>query len=71
MKISDLVIHIGASPRGFRLRLATEFGTRTYKDITGKVYPRATIIFIDGRYDWKDQWKVFNGWDKWTAGWPQ
>ena len=60
MKIGDLVVHIGASPRGYRARLVVDFGEKNH--FGERVASRATIIFVDGRYDWKDQWRVFHGW---------
>ena len=66
MKVGDLVVHIGASPRGYRARLVVDFGEKNHFKAMGRgehrVGSRATIIFVDGRYDWKDQWRVFNGW---------
>jgi len=66
MKIGDLVVHIGAKPNGFRARLVVDFGEKPSFVPVAHGKPRAdyraTIIFVDGRYDWKDQWRVFNGW---------
>ena len=66
MKVGDLVVHIGAKPSGYRVRLVIDFGEKNHIEPTGRagfrVDSRATIIFVDGRYDWKDQWRVFDGW---------
>ena len=52
MKPGDLVVHIGARPSGYRIRLvcAIEHGKE--------------IIFADGRRDLKGSWRVFDGWGK-------
>ena len=67
MKVGDLVVHIGAKPNGFRVRLAIAFGEENHFEPTGRGEhwrgSRATIIFVDGRHDWKDMWRVFNGWE--------
>ena len=55
MKIGDLVVHIGAKPNGYRIKLVCDIKPAD----TGS---REVILFIDGRHDWKDQWRVFNGW---------
>ena len=63
MKVGDLVVHIGAKPNGYRVRLVVDFGEKNHQTRTGG-WPtkRETVIFVDGRYDWKDQWRVFNNW---------
>ena len=70
MKVGDLVVHIGASPNGYRLRLVVAFGEKNHFEPIGhgehRVGSRTTIIFIDGRYDWKDQWRTFKGWEGWS-----
>ena len=63
MKIGDLVVHVGAKPNGYRARLVVDFGQTNHQDISGRIYLRDILFFVDGRYDWKDQWRVFNGWD--------
>ena len=64
MKPGDLVVHIGAKPNGYRARLVVAFSTRnTFNVLRGTPGERETVIFPDGRYDWKDQWRVFNGWE--------
>ncbi len=67
MKIGDLVVHIGAKPNGFRVRLVIDFDEEMHGGRRG-LEKRATVIFVDGRYDWKDMWRVFNGW-KGYEGW--
>jgi len=62
MKVGDLVVHIGAKPNGFRARLVVDFSKKNHQGRKGRIYLRETIAFVDGRYDWKDQWRVFNGW---------
>tara|TARA_B100001250_G_C19537018_1_gene673002 strand:+ start:232 stop:423 length:192 start_codon:yes stop_codon:yes gene_type:complete len=62
MKVGDLVVHIGAKPNGYRARLVIDFDQTNHKDIDGRIYLRDIIYFVNGRYDWKDQWRVFNGW---------
>jgi len=56
VKVGDLVVHIGAKPSGYRVKLVCDIKPDTRED------PREVIFFIDGRYDWKDQWRVFSGW---------
>ena len=65
MKLGDLVVHIGAKPNGYRVRLVVAFGEKNHQISSGRVLPRKTVIFVDGRYDWKDMWRVFHGWDGW------
>jgi hypothetical protein len=67
MEIGDLVVHIGAKPNGYRVKLVCDIKPDSrdpshppVSKIDGT--PREVIFFIDGRYDWKDQWRVFNGW---------
>ena len=62
MKVGDMVIHIGANPRKkFRPRLVVDFSKRNSFDVVADLnYDREIIIFPDGKYDWKDQWKVFD-----------
>ena len=62
MKVGDLIVHIGAKPNGYRVRLVVDFGEKNHQDTDCHIYPRETVIFVCGRYDWKDQWRVFNGW---------
>ena len=64
MKIGDLIVHIGAKPNGYRIRLACGFETNhQYGDREGKIIEsRELVVFVDGRKDWKDCWKVFKGW---------
>ena len=62
IKPGDLVVHIGAKPNGFRLRLVIAFGEKLHGGPLGPER-RETVIFVDGRYDWKDMWRVFNGWN--------
>lgn len=63
MKVGDLVVHIGAKPNGYRARLVVDFGKKNHQDIDGRIYLRDILFFVDGRYDWKDQWRTFHGWD--------
>ena len=59
MKAGDLIVHRGAKPNGYRVRLAVDFDEEW--DNTRRGY-RGIVFFVDGRYDWKDMWRVFNGW---------
>tara|TARA_Y100000034_G_C6774055_1_gene345482 strand:- start:191 stop:382 length:192 start_codon:yes stop_codon:yes gene_type:complete len=59
MKVGDLVVHIGAKPSGYRIRLVCDI-----KPATPDKNQRKVILFVDGRYDYKDCWRVFNGWKK-------
>ena len=63
MGIGDLVVHIGASPNGYRVRLVVDFGTKYHSTSDERSMLRDIIFFVDGRYDWKDQWRKFSGWD--------
>ena len=69
MKVGDLVVHIGAKPNGFRIRLITAISKKNCYDFSRLqgIKEREIIIFIDGRYDWKDQWRVFNGWKEYES----
>ena len=63
MKVGDLVVHIGACPNGYRARLVIAF-SKSYSNLpSGRPSPRPTIVFINGQEDWKDQWRVFTGWE--------
>ena len=62
MEVGDLIVHIGAKPSGYRVRLVVDFGEKNHQGRAGRIFPRETIVFVDGRYDWKDQWRVFNNW---------
>ena len=59
MKIGDIVIHIGANPNQFRIRMAVAFSSAD----DGHWGSRHTIVFENGLEDWKDQWKTFKGWE--------
>jgi len=54
VKPGDLVVHIGAKPNGYRARLVA--------DISRWADSREKVHFADGNWDWRDQWRVFNGW---------
>jgi len=54
VKLGDLVVHIGASRFGYRVRLVA--------DISKWSDSREKIHFTDGRWDWLDQWRTFDGW---------
>lgn len=60
MKPGDLVVHIGATPNGYRALLVCGFSQERCS-IKGDW--RETIFFGNGRSDWKDQWRIFTGWD--------
>lgn len=68
MKIGDLVVHIGAKPNGYRIRMVCGFDKEPCKYFLDEMDPepvvndRDTILFSDGRRDWKDQWRIFKGW---------
>ena len=62
MKVGDLVVHIGAKPNGYRARLVIGFGEEHTFSFDGVRIWRKTVVFVNGRHDWKDQWRVFNGW---------
>ena len=65
MKVGDLIVHIGAKPNGYRIRLACAFETVNSKSSKNNfIADREIIIFEDGLYDFKDQWRVFTGWSK-------
>ena len=54
MKVGDLVVHVGAKPSGYRIRLVCDIGDRV---LEGRY-----IFFADGRKDFESSWKAFNGW---------
>jgi hypothetical protein len=54
-----LVVHIGAKPNGFRARLVV--------DTVEMIDKRSMIVFADGRSDWLDQWRVFDGWEEYGS----
>jgi len=58
MKIGDLVVHIGATKKGYRVRLCASIE----KFHNWNLEEREVIVFPDGRTDWKDQWRKFDGW---------
>lgn len=55
MKVGDLVVHIGAKPSGYRIRLVC--------DISEPAFGESYIFFADGRKNLKSSWKVFKGWE--------
>ena len=64
MKVGDLVVHIGAKPNGYRVRLVCDFGIKYAKSSRNSlIADKVIIFFVDGRHDWKDQWRVFTGWE--------
>ena len=60
MQLGDLVVHIGAKPSGYRLRLVCDIESSTYCIQTRE--KRKLVVFADGRKDWQDSWMVFDGW---------
>lgn len=62
MTHGDLVVHVAAKPNGYRVRLVIDFGEELHDHFYRGPEKRETVIFIDGRYDWKDMWRVFDGW---------
>ncbi len=64
MKVGDLVVHIGATPNGYRTRLVCAIEIESAKSSLNKLLAdKEIIIFADGRHDWKECWKVFKGWN--------
>ena len=55
IKIGDLVVHIGANPSGYRIRMVC--------DISHFTNETKYIFFPDGRKDLESSWKIFNGWN--------
>lgn len=60
IKIGDLVVHIGARPSGYRIRMVC--------DISDQVLGGRYIFFADGRKDFYSSWRVFNGWNNDESG---
>ena len=56
IKPGDLVVHIGAKPNAYRIRMVC--------DISKSQISRPYIFFADGRKDLKSSWRVFHGWEK-------
>ncbi len=61
VKPGDLVVHIGATKNGYRVKLVADLGIKL-DNYFGQITQRETIFFSDGRWDWKDSWRLFDGW---------
>jgi len=61
LKPGDLVVHVGATKNGYRAKLIADLGLKL-DNYFGQVTQREVIFFADGRWDWKDSWRLFNGW---------
>ena len=66
MNIGDLIVHIGAKPNGYRIRMACAFISSLdfLNPYSHEIIDREMVLFTDGRQDWKDQWRGFKGWKK-------
>ncbi len=64
MKVGDLVVHKHAPIGEGRIRLVARFDKRRYEYIA-KIggYDRAIVVFIDGLWDWKGDWKKIEYWN--------
>ncbi len=63
MKVGDLIVHIGAKPGGYRIRLACMFERKYKVPALSGFKLEEIVIFEDGQWDWKDSWKPFKGWN--------
>ena len=64
MKVGDLVVHVGAKPNGYRIKMVCAIETIDPKASSNNFIACTDIIvFADGRSDFKRLWRVFNGWE--------
>ncbi len=64
MKIGDLVVHVGAKSTAYRVKMVCDIQIVSAKCSSNRLLAdREMIYFPDGRSDWKDHWRVFNGWN--------
>ena len=66
MKVGDLVVHIGATPNGWRTKLVCAIETVSSKSSSNRfIADKEIILFADGMTDFKEYWVVFDGWGEW------
>ena len=65
MKVGDLVVHIGASPNAYRIRLVCHIKHCSAKSSSNNFIADTDLItFPDGTVHFSRQWVKFNGWAK-------
>lgn len=72
MKVGDLVIHRHA-PRGEgRIRMVVRFDSKRYEPVDNTTpRDRAIVLFADGLWDWRSDWRKIQLWDDqvWEQRW--
>ncbi len=65
MKPGDLVVHIGATPTAYRVRMVCHIMTQSAKSSANRlIADRDIITFSDGTIHLAEDWVVWNGWNK-------
>ena len=70
MKVGDLVVHVGASPMFYRVRMVCLIYVANAKSsFNNLIADVEKIVFSDGKEDLKSSWRTFHGWEEEQYDW--